>query len=76
MVRTDLFSGSLAVLEYPRQTQGFSSSRPESVTGERRQNSVRTIFNIHRQLKFCKLEEAAERSEKDNFKFFFGGKLF
>jgi len=46
-----------------RSRANFPPSRPEPAAGGRGQNSVRAIFNIHRQLGKCKFAEVASRRQ-------------
>ena len=62
MVRADLFSGSLAVWNV-RGGAARNFSHPPLKPREARQNSVRAIFRIHRQLGKCKFEEVSSRRE-------------
>ncbi len=50
MVRADLFSGSLAVWNVCGGAAHFCPALSELRKARRGQNSVRAIFNLHRQL--------------------------
>jgi len=57
-----------------RSRTDFLPSRPEPAAGGRGQNSVRAIFNIHRQLEIRKPEEAASLRSAANLYSFLGEK--